>query len=124
MAKMLAEFSKALMAVEPGKNLEAVYPDKLAGSGWQSAPVIQKSSWRPCRVTKVDLVQSTICAARAAEFFVPRMAAKHGPARARSIRARFTSVSFASIQRTISESIFWGSPCWSQTMVEKPFARI
>src|SRR5205809_2546968 len=100
MAKMLAEFSKALMAAEAGKNLEAVFPRKLAGLGWQSAPVIQKSSWRWCRVMKADLVQSTICAARAAEFFGPRIAAKHGPARARSLRARFTSASFVSIRRT------------------------
>src|SRR5438477_3675692 len=106
MPKMLAEFSKAPMAAERGKNSEAVYPDKLAESGWQSAPLIQKSSWRPCRVTKVDLVRSTICAARAAEFFVLRTAAKHGPARARSIRVHFTLAKFVSIRRTISAFIF------------------
>ena len=62
------------------KNSAAVCLVKLAELVWQSAPAIQKSSWQLCKVMKEDSVRSTICAARAAAFFVRKTEAKHGRA--------------------------------------------
>ena len=62
------------------KKLSGGLPGQTGRIGWQSAPAIQKSSWQLCRVMKVGLGRSTICAVRAAEFFAQKMAAKHGRA--------------------------------------------
>ena len=72
------EFSRVLTVAQPGKSSAAVFPDKPAGLVWPLAPAIQKLSWRSCKATKAESVRRTICAVRAAEFFVLKMVAKHG----------------------------------------------
>src|SRR5262245_46917825 len=77
-AKTLAEFSKASMAAQAGKSWVAVFPVRLVELVWQSVPAIQMSSWQLCRVMKVGLGPSMICAVRAVAFFVRKTGAKRG----------------------------------------------
>src|SRR5262249_14985756 len=77
-----------------------------------------------CKVWKGGLGGRTTWRPEEAEFFVPKMAAKNGSARARSIRVRFISARSVSTLRITSACICSGSRCLSRTTVEKTFARI
>src|SRR4029077_6045071 len=121
---MSGEFSRAPMVGRPGTSLAEVYLLKPVGLGWRSARVTPGWLWRSCKVTKEDLADWMICAAKPAVFFDPKTEVKNGLVRAPWTRVHFISARFASILPTISAFMFWGSPCWCLMMAVKIFAKI